>query len=56
MTNFNYIEWKIAEKGKSYTYANYRKEHYRIETMKKLIKIYHIFYDKLKMFPLINLN
>ncbi len=56
MADFNYIEWQIAKKGRNYTYANYCKEQYRIETMKKLIKVYHMFHEKLKMFPLINLN
>lgn len=56
MANFNYIEYRIAKKGKNYTYANYRKEQYRIELMKKLTKIYHMFHEKLKKVLLINLN
>ena len=56
MKKWYYTEWKIAEKEGNNSYANSCKEQYRLETMKQLIKCYHMYHEKLKMFPLLNLN
>ncbi len=53
---FYYIEWKLAEKDNNDAYAQQLKEYYRSLVMKRLVKKHNEFYDKLKMFPIINMN
>ena len=53
---FIYDEWKQAEKSGDLTYAKNMKEAYRKLVMKKMTKPHHYYHDKLKMFPMINLN
>ena len=56
METFYYNEWFDAEKNKNYELASICKNLYRSLVMKRLIKNYNEFYEKLKMFPLLNLN
>ena len=53
---FYFDEWKLAEEKGNIKYANSMKEMYRELTMQMLTKEYHQRDDRLKMFPLINLN
>ena len=54
--NFYYREWKEAESDGKTDYAKQCKDEYRKLVMKKLIKPYNQVYDKLRMYPMINLN
>ena len=53
---FYYTEWQIAEKNGDFNYAEGCKDEYRRIVMKRLIKSFNQFDERLKQFPLINLN
>lgn len=53
---FYYREWHEAQKDGNTRYANECKEQYRKLVMQEKIKPYHFYSDKLKMFPILNLN
>jgi hypothetical protein len=55
-TNFYYRQWKEAEKDGNKDYIDSCKEHYRRLVMEKITQPYNYVHDKLRMYPMINLN
>lgn len=53
---FFYSEWKQAESEQNKDYALSCKEKYRELTMKSMERPWNYINDKLKMFPIIQLN
>lgn len=53
---FWYKEWKYAEDNEDYCYAEMCKEKYRELVLLSIIKSHHFYIEKLKQFPMINLN
>lgn len=56
LSDFYYTEWKNAEKEGNIEYAKNCKEIYRELIMRKITKSHHFFHEKLKLYPMINLN
>lgn len=56
LSDFYRGEWRRAEKEGDVEYAKNCKEVYRGLIMLKIKKSYHFVHEKLKMYPMINLN
>lgn len=54
--DFYYNEWQTEEKNGKQLYEESCKQLYRECVMLEIIKPYHFYHDKLKLYPLIILN
>ncbi len=56
MKHFYYLEWQNARKDGDLQYANHCKEKYKDLVMSDIVKPFHFYDVKLRMYPIINLN
>ena len=56
MIKYYYIEWHYAEQDGNKEYAASCKNQYMKLVMEKLIKPYNYYNQKIKRFPMVNLN